>query len=186
MVSQATIELLKVAAQYLLIIAVFWQIYFLRQQILVLGDQLGVMKKTFEADHERRRKQATIEFLSVVRPMWGESRRRLNDAIGNTRLNEDNLGKILEDRGLQRNVRELLGALERMSVGMQTGVFDKDLLYRMSASYLIRVYDRMRPYILHQQKHKNASAYTEFQELIAEFEKRKRGQPAQFGKVEHS
>lgn len=72
-----------------------------------------------------------------------------------------------------------------MSVGMNTGVFDKDLLYRMSSSYLIRIYRRLEPYVKHVQKN-NSFAYIEFQEIISDFEERKRIKPDPRGNIRYS
>lgn len=131
---------------------------------------------TMVADHERRKMQATIEYMRSVRPIWSQLRRELNDHFGNGTLQVESIDKIDKDKDLQRLVRELMGSMEHLSVGANYEVFDEDLIYRMSASYLIRIYKRMDLYIEKAQA-KNPYAYIEFKDLIRKFDERRRLKP---------
>lgn len=143
------------------------------------------LHRTMHADHERRQKQATMEYMTTVRPIWAESRRMLNDAFGNKALTEDDLNKLEESRDLQRIVRELLSKLEHLAVGVNTGVLNEDIIYRMSGSYLIRIYRRVSLYLEDAQK-KNPYAYIEFMEMIRKFEEQRRLKPDPRGGIEHT
>jgi len=141
------------------------------------------LNQTMSADHERRKKQATMDYMTTVRPIWAESRRSLNDAFGNRALTEDNLNEIDSSRELQRVVRELLSKLEHLAVGVNTGVLDPDIIYRMSGSYLIRIYRRVGLYLEKAQK-KNPYAYVEFLEMIRNFEEQRRVRPDPRGGID--
>ncbi|UHD17959.1 DUF4760 domain-containing protein [Thiocapsa bogorovii] len=143
------------------------------------------LNNTMLADHDRRRKQATIDYMRAVRPIWSKGRRALNDAFGNNNLSDGDIEKIDADKDLQRLVREVLSWLEHLSVGANTEVFDKDMIYRMSGSYLIRIYRRMSTYIESAQV-KNQYAYVEFRELIHDFEEQRRLRPDPRGRINHA
>lgn len=151
--------------------------------IIVLQLRLGL--KTLKADHERRKKQATIEYINSIRQLWSENVKLLDEKYSVNTLSEENLQEIESNPEIRDIIKDLLGKLEHMSVGMNTDVFDKDLLYRMSASYLIRIYRRLLPYISFVQKG-NPFAYIEFQEIILDFENRKRVRPDPRGEIIHS
>lgn len=93
--------------------------------------------------------------------------------------------EINENHEIKSEIRELLGTLEHVSVGMNTGVFDKDLWYRMSATFLITLYSRLRAYIKHVQKD-NPSTYIEFEGIVKEFEARKAKKPESTGNIQYS
>lgn len=125
---------------------------------------------TMFADHDRRKKQATIEYMTEVRPRWSKGRRTLNDKFGLGVMTEKDIEKTASDRNLRRIVREFLGSLEHLALGVNTNVFDRDIVLRMSGTYLLRIYLRMRLYI-HTAQTRNPRAYCEFCELMREFEK---------------
>lgn len=134
--------------------------------------QVILAVQAFKADHERRRKQATIEHLLHLRPLWHESRRRIDERWGTGTLHDGALQEIDNDTDAHEAVKTLLGHLEHLAVGVNAGVFDKDLVFRGSAAHLIKIYHRMYPYIDRVQK-TSPTAYCEFRELVKEFEKKK-------------
>ncbi|MCG7552799.1 DUF4760 domain-containing protein [Pseudoalteromonas sp. Of11M-6] len=138
--------------------------------------------KTMIADHDRRKKHATVEYLKSVRPIWSSLRRELNDHFGTGPLTESNLLEIDKDKELQRLIRELLGGMEHLAVGANCDVFDRDLIYRMSASSFIRICKRMDLYIERAQQ-KNPYSYIEFRELVHEFEEQRRMRPDPRGTI---
>jgi len=151
----------------------------------ILIVQAGLALKSLKADHERRKKQATFEFVQRIRPAWLEARYALEERWGREPLTSKELEEIENDFHLMTTVRSLLGLLEHLSVGMNAGVFDKDLLYRMSGTQLINIHKRLRTYIDKIQK-THPTAYTEYQELVKDFEERKRIRPPTDGNIVNS
>ncbi len=142
---------------------------------------LYLQVKTAEADHARRRKQATIEHLNTIRPIYKSLLAQAEKAIGPDVLTTEALKQILDDPELRNTVKDYLSTIEHFCVGLNTGVFDKDLVYRMSANYFIRMFDKFKPYISHAQKNL-PTAYVEYQTLVHEFERR-RQQPSSVGNL---
>ena len=152
--------------------------------VLIIG-QLFVTIRTLKADHERRKKQATIEHVREIRPHWDKHRRWLDDNFGPDGVTETALDKLDENKEVRENVRTLLAMLEHLAVGVNTGVFDKDLLYRMSGTYMVRIYHQLRPYIKRVQKD-NQYAYVEYEEMATLFEESKRVSPDPRGGIRYS
>lgn len=115
-------------------------------------------------DHERRRKQATIEYFDNLTLQMYEK-----EAIFNEKYNEleIEIAMLDTDVELHKVATEVLSAFERLCVGINTGIFDFDILDRMAGSYLISIYTRFCPYI--EKKHMDASkasSYVEFEKVV--------------------
>ncbi|MDD2810257.1 DUF4760 domain-containing protein [Rhodoferax sp.] len=151
----------------------------------ILLVQAGLALKSLKADHERRKKQATFEFVQKIRPAWLEAKHAIEEKWGDEPLTSKELLEIDSDFQLLKLVRNLLGQLEHLSVGMNSGVFDKDLLYRMSGSQLISIYHRLHTYIDRAQK-SSPKAYIEYQDLVKSFEDRRRTRPDASGNIVNS
>jgi hypothetical protein len=151
----------------------------------ILIFQVWLALRTLVADHERRKKQATLEFVQQIRPVWLEAKHALEEKWGKDPLTSCELDEIDNDFQLLKLVRSLLGLLEHLSVGMNAGVFDKELLYRMSGSQLISIYQWLHTYIARAQKN-IPTAYIEFQELVQHFEDKKRLRPSGVGSISNS
>ena len=107
--------------------------------------QLRMANKSFRADHERRKKQATIEHIREIRPLYNRASQRLDATYGTDLLSEAIVTKIVDDdQETREHLKQILTLLEYTAVGANIGVFDKDLWYRMSGTYLIRLYHRVR------------------------------------------
>jgi hypothetical protein len=140
---------------------------------------IHLIVKTFKADHERRKKQATIEYAGQL---LRECRFKIDTRYKFQTLTNHEITELKNNPTEEAELRNLLGAIEHMVIGIHTGVYDKDLLYRMSASYLISVFSRVKPYIEVVRIDFTSNAYTEFEKLVTEFEARKRGEVAVLNK----
>lgn len=147
--------------------------------------QIRVATLTIKADHERRRKQATIDFMLQVRPIWQESQRLLDERFGEGTLSGEALEEIQKNRDARDVISRLLGNLEHLAVGVNTGVFDRELLFRTSASFISKIYHRLRPHIKKVQSGL-PTAYIEFEQLAVGFEDRRRIKPPRSGDIVHS
>lgn len=137
---------------------------------------------TTKSDHERRKKEATINYLNLIRPKYKTLLRECEKELGVDVISQDLLSTIMENEDLRNSVKDYLSTIEHLSVGINTGVFDKDILYRMSASYLITMFYRFKPYIDNVQK-TLPSAYAEFEHLVKEFENQRKSLPTQRGTI---
>ena len=116
-------------------------------------------------DHERRRKQATIEYFETMTSSLFETQAIFNDKLSQLNMNIADLESHPE---LLKGATAVLSAFERLCVGVNTGVFDFDMLDRMAGSYLIFLYSRFTPYI--EKIRKDASrtnSYKEFERVVS-------------------
>lgn len=122
-------------------------------------------------DHERRRKQATIEHIESVKSIYRNTNHWLEDVHGD----------ILDMKKLSpediKGLKDMLSVVEHMSTGVLTGVFDLQLIERMSGSFFQRLHKRVLPFIESVRNTKNnQKIYADFSELIDEIDKiRKQG-----------
>jgi hypothetical protein len=81
---------------------------------------------------------------------------------------------------------KLLGTLEHMAVGVNTGVYDRDVVYRMSAGSMIGLRHRLHHYIEHRRKVLNQpKLFIEYERLASDFEQVYRPKSSG-GEIEHS
>jgi len=122
-------------------------------------------------DHERRRKQATIEYFEDMTSKLYDSQARFNTKFN--RLDID-ISELDTDTELLKDATEILAAFERLSVGVNTKIFDFDILDRMAGSYLVVMYTRFAPYIAKVRTDAlRVNSYTEFENVVVRIEKKR-------------
>lgn len=129
---------------------------------------IRLVAQTFKADHERRKKQATIEYVGQI---LREARFTIDARYRSRILTNEELSKLIDTPEDYAKWRNALGVFEHLAVGVSAGVYDKDILYRMSGSYIIELFAVIKPYVL-LKREKLPFAYAEFEQLAIEFEKR--------------
>ncbi|HXU38238.1 MAG TPA: DUF4760 domain-containing protein [Blastocatellia bacterium] len=128
--------------------------------------QLGIGVHSFKADHKRRKKQATIEYMSKIRDVYTTIDYELLKKYGKV-LVETQIKEIFANHEERTKLMKLLGMFEHLAVGANTDVFDIDVLNRMSGAYMIRLFNQYSGYIKQQRKVlKNDSIYKEFEDLV--------------------
>ena len=122
-------------------------------------------------DHERRRKQATIEYFEAMTDRLFDIQAKFNDKLTKQDVEISNLENYPE---LLKDATAVLSAFERLSVGVNTNVFDFNILNRMAGSYLIFLYTRFSPYIeIIRKDASRQKSYIEFERLIMRIKREK-------------
>jgi hypothetical protein len=149
-------EIISLALSAVTLVALWWQLY--------------LIYKTYKADHERRQKQSTIEYLNEIRKLYRPVEYKLNTAFGDKIINVDKISD--EDR---TNIREFLSIVEHLSTGINVGVFDLTLVNQMSGAYFVTMYEKFIPYIKEQRRMKNNNnLYCEFSQFHSGLESMRR------------
>lgn len=113
-------------------------------------------------DHERRRKQSTIEFFENMTSKLYDI-----EAIFDSKKGGSNENINLEDTETLRKAINILVEFEQLSVGVNAGIFDFDILERMAGSYLINIFSAFYPYIKETRKDAtHLNSYIEFEQLV--------------------
>ncbi|MFQ3245113.1 MAG: hypothetical protein ACI9SP_001760 [Arenicella sp.] len=154
---------------------------------IILVFQVRIALKSIKADHERRKKQATFDYVQKISSNWIDAQyiltKRWSGITGP--LGSDQIEELEKDIKLLKTVRVLLGSLEHLSVGVNAGVFDQEIIFRMSGSSIISINKKFTSYFEVIQK-QQPTVYIEFQELAKAFEDRKRLRPGSKGNIVES
>ncbi len=122
-------------------------------------------------DHERRRKQATIEYFEEMTSKLYNVQAKFNLKLTQLDIDIDMLDTDLE---LLKDATEVLAAFERLCVGVNTNIFDIDILDRMAGSYLIIMYTRFSPYIEKVRRDSSRiNSYKEFECVVDKIKKKR-------------
>ena len=122
-------------------------------------------KKGIEIDHDRRKKQVTIEFFSYIY----EQRMPFEDAIDKIAGKDEPIThKMIEDNPeLYNNLRRYMQLLERIAVGIHADVYDLDIFSAIANQATVNVYDRLVTYINEERSRRsNPDVYIEFEKLV--------------------
>lgn len=201
-------DFLKLTIVFVIVIAIWGAAWYLIAQNITdwekrgtFGDMFGAVNSIFSAlalvcvvysiniqikatksDHDRRRKQATIEYLNLIRPIYKSLLADSEKTLGPDIITSAGLETILKNNELRNTVKDFLSTLEHLCVGANTAVFDKELLFRMSANYLTRMYYKFKPYIDYVQQ-TLPTAYIEYEGLVKEFEDKRKLRPSLIGNL---
>ena len=143
--------------------------------------QTNIFWRTMRADHERRKKQATIEYVNSIREHYRPISRRLIDKFDDKVINIDDM-----DEQIKQDIREFLSIVEHLSVGVNTGIYDLEILFRMSEFYFISMFEKLSPYIYdRRQKRSNNTLYCEFEIMVSDIKRIREKRNSQ-GNIHHA
>lgn len=122
---------------------------------VVVGIGAFMTWKSVQADHERRRKQATIEYYSTIRADWRDVMADVDALIGRDVMTADE-AKLLATADSEADpdqfkaliaIRSYLSTLEWIAAGTRAGVYDIGILRWLGAGHFIRAATRYGAYI---------------------------------------
>jgi len=117
-------------------------------------------------DHERRKKQATIETWVATR----DRRRRLRIDVVDQSRTPAALARSVESR---RALNEWLSDIENFALGVNAGVFDLETIDRLAGSYFIRLWWWAGPWIKDRQEDRSPLLYCELETLALRITERR-------------
>ena len=135
--------------------------------------QLWYVQRGLRVDHDRRRKQATVEAIERLTPLWRKRRAKIEHDLGIKRrekLVKEQYDRVREDDDLHESMVDLLNTLEHLAAGVNCRVYDDRILFRSSATYLLGLYRQFESYIT-ESKDANPTVYSEFVTLMEKFKK---------------
>ena len=171
-----TIQLIATIFQGLALIFLFIQIRIIRK------DFIGSRSDNL-AYHERIKKQSTLEYAGK---QWVDARMQLESEYGTDIVAEEDAKNIYQDMKLKAKVDKLLGTLEHIAAGVNSKIYDEDILYRMVASSVIDNFNRFKHYIKIRRQHESEEMYIELEALAIRFMDRRSKKPMKLGDIIHS
>ena len=121
---------------------------------------------TFEWTARRDRKQATLDAYNVLQE---QALDKLNEYSGTE------IKRIIEqkDKNKYREISQYLARIEHFAVGVNTGIYDRTIVYEIAHGYLdIAIWHKLQPVL--EQKHKGEEEfYHNYRELVAWLQRQK-------------
>jgi hypothetical protein len=133
-------------------------------QILLLAAvvaQLVFNRRAMLADHERRKKQATFEYVNAVAERFRSALNEFDSKHGPKKV-VDISDYDEEDRLM---VKAFLNEIEYICAGVNAGVFDLDILNKMMGTSLKSRHHRFNQYIENARKDR-ATVFIEYSEVV--------------------
>jgi len=131
--------------------------------------QLRLMKESVKADHERRKKQATIEFYRSIKNECTGFMKQINEKFPKGKV--INVCDVENDRAILNIIREYLSRIEVLSVGINIGIYDIATFDRIAGESTIKSFKRFKVIIDFRRKTSgNSHLYEDFEKFISELE----------------
>lgn len=137
-------------------------------QTILLGVvvfQLWLSHRCYIADHERRKKQATFEYVNAVSERFRTPLNKFDEKHG--------INKVIdisdyddEDRFI---VKSYLNEMEYICAGVNAEVFDLEILHKMMGTALRSRHHRFNQYITEKRQQKK-NVFVEFSEVVRRLE----------------
>jgi len=132
--------------------------------------QLLLMKKKFKADHERRKKQATIEFFYLFYKDLSEILKSINKIFPTVNY-VIKVDDIKNDSSITEMIKEYLRRITIFGVGVNTGIYDINVLDRIAETNIINSYNRFKEIIKWRRDIRNdPTLFADFDKLVSGLE----------------
>ena len=140
--------------------------------------QLWVSYRSLQADHERRKKQATFEYVNAVSERFRAALNKFDEKHGIDKVvdisNYDD-----DDRFI---VKSYLNEIEYICAGVNAGVFDLQILHKMMGTGLIGRHHRFQQYI-NEKRQSKKTVFVEFSEVVRLLETLRPSDYSNIGKI---
>lgn len=156
---------------------------FLIMQVRIMHLEWQRAHKANLALHERTKKQSTLEHAGEL---WAEARYELESKFGSEVIATDEAENIFQNKELKANVDKLLGTLEHIAAGVNSEIYDGDILYRMCATSVINNFHKFKNYIRIRRQQESEEMYIELEALVIKFMERRSKKPMKLGDIINS
>lgn len=133
-------------------------------QLIQMKKSNMLQSKSLIADHERRKKQSTLEFYSNIYPYLSEFRAKITDVFDNGYITPDDI-RYKQNTDIQRMIYEYLVIIERFAVGINSGIYDINVFAKMSGKVVSDMYKKLSPII------EDMRIVQNYPEMFCDFEK---------------
>ncbi len=173
LVFEVIINLCSVASNIAIIITMIYGIMKFRQ------DKLNVI-----ADLNRQTKSETITFANEILEKTDNLFFEIRSKFGNDTINVSDLQNE-KNPELDKVISKYLSLMERLSVGLNTKVYDFDVYARICCSKTIRAWTQLENIIFEKRKNSgNDLLYIEFETVVNDLRRWKAGAPETRGNYE--
>lgn len=167
-------DIALLAVNVLLLSVIAWQAWEARRQAEGARAQAVAVREQTAADHERRKKQATIEYYSNLRSSRRELQAEVEHKFGHDALAASEVVLLLdqEERGeptaieVIRLIKAYFTGLESLAAGVNLEVFDYQTLRRLGGAHIRTVFRQYRAFVdVSRQRKSQDTLYVELELL---------------------
>lgn len=133
-------------------------------QLIQMKKSNMLQSKSLLADHERRKKQSTLEFYSNIYPYLSEFRTKITDVFDNGYVTPDDI-RYKQNADIQKMIYEYLVIIERFAVGINSEIYDINVFAKMSGKIVSDMYKKLSPII------EDMRCVHNYPEMFCDFEK---------------
>lgn len=133
-------------------------------QLIQMKKSNMLQSKSLIADHERRKKQSTLEFYSNIYPYLSEFRTKITDVFGNEYVTPNDI-RYKQNTDIQKMIYEYLVIIERFAVGINSGIYDINVFAKTSGKAVSDIYKKLSPII------EDMRVVHNYPEMFCDFEK---------------
>ncbi|WP_458458102.1 DUF4760 domain-containing protein [Pseudobutyrivibrio sp.] len=118
--------------------------------VIIAAGQLVLNRKIAKMDFNRRKKQATIEFSSSILNITNELSRAIKKYYGTEPISYT--AYMGSDEEANKIIRDYLNLMERLSVGINSQVYDFDILQRICGYKAWEHWEQLKDVVLWYEK----------------------------------
>jgi Domain of unknown function (DUF4760) len=148
------------------LILLLWQLRLLAQQVEDSRKALDFSTAEAEAENERRRQRATMEFIATTMTKLEENY-DLVPASGSPLVTEFVDKAMIKDSPEFRALRNYLNYFEDVSVGINLGIFDFEVVNRTAGGRIMRTWEYYKPWILVEREAISPALYSDIEACAA-------------------
>ena len=133
--------------------------------VCFLAVQIRQQTKISHADHDRIKKQSTIEFYNLISS-------EIHEFLYKTDEEQLNFASVKANKTLESDVVKYLSRLERLAVGVNSNIYDLEILSHIVGNLFTNTYNRLERYIKEvREKNNTPRRYCEFEHLVKVIER---------------
>lgn len=161
------VEISTIVTNFFLSIGVVIAIF----QLVQMRKSNILQSRSMMADHDRRKKQSTLEFYTNIYPYLSEFRTKITDVFGNGYVTPDDV-RYKENTDMQKMIYEYLVIIERFAVGVNSGIYDINVFAKTSGKTVSDMYKKLSPIIEEMRvTHKYPEMFNDFEKMCKDVEK---------------
>jgi hypothetical protein len=149
-------------------IAVFVGVIIAIIKLFQMEKSIKLQEKSIVNDHDRRKKQATLEYHTEMYNIAFPKLRMLREKFGAEKISVESISK---DKELEEDVILLLNTYEHICVGINTGIFDINLYKLLFGMGTIKCYEQLEDFIDSLRRDRCPTVFADFKVTVSALKK---------------
>lgn len=157
------------------------QTLFIAGGVIVAAISATIAVFSIRADHDRRRRQATLDFCHQLQEKEEQLQKEIEAVFSTEKINPND-SRYIENKGLQHAIRCLLNLYEDVSVGVNFNITDLEVFMRLEGKWFITWHKRLKQVVEKKREEaKRPTRYGDFEILANKLKLKYDKQPERYG-----